>query len=69
MPHETLPVFWQDWILPWAPQNYVGLGLRDILFMEAGAWNAGSGPLAVTGLVEACLMVVAAFIPKKQKAS
>lgn len=68
MPHEALPAFWQDWVVPWAPQNYIGQGVRSILYMGAGAWNVGSGPLVVSGAVGACLMVIAGFIPKPKQA-
>lgn len=67
MPHEALPAFWQDWVVPWAPQNYIGQGVRSILYMGANAWNVGSGPLAITGIVGACLMAIAGFIPKPKK--
>ncbi|OUO95419.1 hypothetical protein B5F41_06750 [Gordonibacter sp. An232A] len=66
MPHEALPAFWQDWVLPWAPQNYLGQGLRDILFMGAGAWNVGSGPLTIIGAAGLGLMILAVLIPRKQ---
>lgn len=67
MPHETLPVFWQDWVVPWAPQNYIGQGLRDILYRGAEAWNAASLPLVVTGAVGACLMAISGFLPASKK--
>lgn len=67
MPHEALPAFWQDWVVPWAPQNYIGQGVRSILYMGADAWNVGSGPLAITGIVGACLMAIAGFIPKPKE--
>lgn len=58
LPYEMLPAFWQDWVYPWAPQRYIGEGIRDIMFMDAGAWNKGSlyflilaiGGIALLGL-------------------
>ena len=67
LPPEALPAFWHDWVLPWAPQNYIGQGLRAILFMDAGAWNVGSTPLAIIGVTGACLMVASAFLPASKK--
>lgn len=69
LPPEALPAFWHDWVLPWAPQNYIGQGLRAILFMDAGAWNVGSTPLAIIGVTGACLMVTSAFLPASKKSA
>jgi hypothetical protein len=51
LPYEVLPAFWQDWVYPWAPQRFIGGGLRDIMFMGTGAWNNGSGPLLISGMI------------------
>ena len=46
-PFEALPAFWQDWVYPWAPQRFMSEGIRAILYLDAGAWNAGSLPLLI----------------------
>lgn len=63
LPFEALPAFWQDWVCPWAPQRFIGEGVRAVLFLEEGAWNAGSLPLLVIGAVGAVLACIAALVP------
>ncbi len=65
LPFEALPSFWQDWVYPWAPQHFIGEGVRAVMFRGAGAWNAGSGPLAVIGAVGVVLACVAGALPRK----
>ena len=65
LPFEALPSFWQDWVYPWAPQHFIGEGVRAVMFRGAGAWNAGSGPLAVIGAVGVVLACVAGTLPRK----
>ena len=65
LPFEALPSFWQDWVYPWAPQHFIGEGVRAVMFRDAGAWNAGSGPLAVIGAVGVVLACVAGALPRK----
>lgn len=36
---EMLPAFWRDWVIPWAPQAYIGNGLRQIIYFGAGVFN------------------------------
>lgn len=57
---ELLPAFWQDAIFPWAPQRFVGEGLRAILYLDAGAWNGASDGFAVAALAGVALMCCAA---------
>lgn len=64
LPFEALPSFWQDWVYPWAPQHFIGEGVRAVMFRDAGAWNAGSGPLAVIGAVGVVLACVAGALPR-----
>lgn len=66
LPFEALPVFWQDWLYPWVPQRFVSEGLRAILYLGSGAWNSGSGPLAIIGVVGAALGCIAALLPKRE---
>lgn len=66
LPFELLPAFWQDWVFPWAPQRFMGEGIRAILYMGAGVWNAGSGPLLITGVVGAACIALAGLLPAKK---
>lgn len=65
-PFEALPAFWQDWVYPWAPQRFMSEGIRAILYLDAGAWNAGSAPLVIVGVVGAALACIAALLPGKK---
>ena len=62
LPAQMLPSFWQTWVYPWAPQHFIGDGVRDIAYMGAGAWPAGATQLAVICGVGLLLLIVAAFI-------
>lgn len=42
LPAEVLPSFWANYVIPWAPQGYMSAGLREILYLDGGAWNAGT---------------------------
>ena len=33
--YEMLPPFWQEWVYPWAPQHFMGDGLRAIIYLGA----------------------------------
>lgn len=68
-PFEALPAFWQDWVYPWAPQRFMSEGIRAILYLDAGAWNAGSLPLLIVGAVGAALACIAALVPGKKDKS
>ena len=67
MPTEALPAFWRDWVVPWAPQHYMGLGIREILYRGAGAWIAGSLPLVITGCAGLVLMALGAVVPRRER--
>ena len=67
LPFEALPTFWQDWVYPWAPQRFIGEGLRAVMYLDAGAWNVGSGPLAAIGAVGVALAGFAALLPRKKQ--
>jgi hypothetical protein len=66
---EMMPAFWRDWVYPWVPQHYISQGINAIVYMGGGAWNKGSGPLAITGLLGLALMAVAWAIPSKRPAA
>lgn len=59
LPAPMLPTFWVDWVLPWAPQNYIGEGLRNIIYLGGGAFDKGVGALAVWGCAGAIALCVA----------
>lgn len=44
-------------------------GIRAILYLDAGAWNAGSLPLLIVGAVGAVLTCIAALVPGKKDKS
>lgn len=69
LPYEALPTFWQDWAYPWAPQRFLGEGLRAVMFLDAGAWNVGSGPLAIFGVVGLALAGFAGIMPRRGEAA
>ncbi len=70
LPYEMLPEFWQDWIYPWAPQHYIGDGLRAIIYLGEGALNESCVPLALTacvGLVGAAVSLLAPEAKQKEE--
>ena len=58
LPYEALPSFWQDFVFPWAPQRFVGEGLREVLYLGSGAFNSATFPLLVVAAVGVVLLVV-----------
>lgn len=69
LPYEALPAFWQDWVYPWAPQRFIGEGLRAVLYLDAGAWNAASGPLTAIGTVGVVLAGFSVLLPSGKRAA
>ena len=69
LPFEALPAFWQDWVYPWAPQRFIGEGMRAVMYLDAGAWNVGSVPLAIYAAVGAALACIAVLLPGKKEAA
>ncbi len=67
LPAQMLPSFWRTWVYPWAPQHFIGDGVRDIAYMGAGAWPAGATQLAVICGVGLLLLIVAAFIGRDDR--
>lgn len=60
LPFEALPAFWQDWITPWAPEFFMGNGLREVVFAGGSIWNQGTvatGIYACIGLFFGVLSV------------
>ena len=66
-PYEMLPDLWKSWIYPWAPQHFIGDGVRAILYNGHGAWNVGSAPLLVIGAVGLALLCIAVVVPTFDK--
>lgn len=69
LPLQALPAFWQDWVYPWAPQHYFGEGIRSILYLNEGWWNAASPLFAWLALAGVIISSLALFIPSRKKAS
>lgn len=68
LPYETLPAFWQDWVYPWAPQRFIGDGLREVFYRGFGVLNAGTAGVATIGAVGLALGCLAALLPRGKKA-
>ncbi len=67
LPQQALPAFWQDWVFPWAPQHYFGDGIRSILYLNEGWWNAVSPLFAWLAVVGIIISAIALFIPNRAK--
>lgn len=62
---EMLPAFWQDWIYPWAPQHFIGDGMRSIIYLGEGALNNSCIPLAIMAVAGLAALFVSPLLPKK----
>lgn len=58
LPYEVLPSFWQGFVFPWAPQRFIGEGLREVLYLGSGPLNSAALPLLVVAAVGAVLLIV-----------
>ena len=67
LPAEVLPAFWADWLAPWVPQPFITLGVRDILYMEAGLMPRGTGALVIIGAAGLVLAAISGLIPGRRK--
>lgn len=67
LPLQAMPVFWQDWVFPWAPQHYVGDGLRSILYLGTGFWNEQSQGFAWVALTGFVLSLLSLALPSRKK--
>ena len=65
LPFEALPGFWQDWVCPWAPQFYIGNGLREVVFAGESVWNQGTVACLVYAIVGAVLAIAGVLMPRK----
>ena len=62
-PYELLPDFWRDWIYGWAPQRFIGDGVRAVLYRGEGWWNAGSEPMLIILCIGLVIFVCAGLLP------
>ncbi|MGN0046135.1 MAG: ABC transporter permease [Eggerthellaceae bacterium] len=70
LPAQMLPEFWAQWVCPWAPQAYMGEGIRMITYMGAGIFNSATPAMLVygaIGLVLYALSWVAGSFAKSSK--
>lgn len=67
LPVQALPAFWQDWIFPWAPQHYVGDGLRLIMYLGTGFWNEQSQTFVWVALAGIVLSLLALALPSRKR--
>ncbi|MBL3700737.1 ABC transporter permease [Leucobacter luti] len=69
LPYEFLPAFWQDWVYPWNPLQFLATGARALLFQGAGWLNAGTLGLAITAAVGTVLVVSSTRTPRGNAAA
>lgn len=69
LPVEMMPSFWANWIAPWAPQYYLGEGLRAIMYQGLGAFDADIAPLLATGAIGIAGMTLAVLLPRRENAT
>ena len=67
LPYEALPSFWQDLVFPWAPQRFIGEGLREVLYLGSGPFNSAALPLLVIAAVGAVLLIVRIAVAGKMR--
>ena len=67
LPVQALPAFWQDWVFPWAPQHYVGDGLRSIMYLGTGFWNEQSQAFVWVALAGIVLSLLAFALPSRKR--
>ena len=65
LPVEALPAFWQDWVVPWAPEYYMGNGLREVIFAGGSVWNAGTQCTGIYALVGVCVAFLSIAVQGK----
>lgn len=65
---ERLPVIWHDWVLPWAPAHFVVDGVRSIVFLGDGVFNANALWVAVCVVIGVIVAAVGIALPARKKA-
>ena len=68
LPSEMLPDFWANWVLPWAPQVAIGDAIRNIMYLDGGAFDVGVTRLLAWGCVGVVALIVAVFAPSRKQA-
>ena len=57
---EMMPVFWADWVFPWAPQAHLGQGVRTIVYCGQTPSMTDAGPLLAFAVIGAAALLLAA---------
>jgi hypothetical protein len=60
--YELLPTFYQDWFYPWAPQRFMGEGIREIFYQDGAAAAGSTGPLAIIALIGLAILALAPLV-------
>ena len=72
LPAPMLPDFWANCVLPWAPQACIGDNLRGVIYLGAGAFDAGVWQVLVwlgVGALAFAVAVLAGGADKKEAAA
>lgn len=64
---EMLPQFWVHWVYPWAPQRFMGEGMRSIIFLGTPPATSDVTPLLVALGVGVVAMVIACIVPARKR--
>lgn len=67
LPIEAMPAFWANWIVPWAPEYYLGNGLREVMFAGGDVWNEGTTCAGIYALIGLCVAVLGIGMMGKSK--
>lgn len=66
LPYEALPSTWQNLVYPWAPQRFIGEGLRSLLYLGESALSVKSVGLVAYALVGLVAASVATQLKEKK---
>lgn len=69
LPYEFLPSFWQHWVYPWNPLQFLASGARALLFQGAGWWNPATLGLIITATVGTALVATSVLTSRGKKAA
>ncbi|KOY82827.1 ABC transporter permease [Lysinibacillus macroides] len=67
MAPEMLPVFYQDYILPWLPMKFLINGLKDILYFGQGVFNGNGVILTWMAVISFVLLWVKHLVEKSSQ--
>ena len=68
LPPEMLPDFWANWVVPWAPQVAIGEAIRNIIYLDGGAFDVGVTRLLIWGCVGIVALLIAVLAPSRKQA-